>query len=114
MSTLKVGDTIWKFDQNRRVYPKAAPGRIWPDGGPIWREHWRQVEITGETRVSWLTGWGKCPKKGRDVGVWAFTQLEIDEQTYVHDHAYRIADAVKRCQDPNALRTIADIVGYKP
>lgn len=43
-----VGDTLWLFDQNRRIY---ADGQHW---APIFREHFVPVKIVGETAKSWL------------------------------------------------------------
>ena len=88
---LQVGDTIWYFDTNRRVYPPPEPGRIWASGGPIWREHWRPVQITGETSRSWVLGSGcwivgkvvtKIPKRGDDPlrKHFAFTREELDQR----------------------------------
>jgi hypothetical protein len=106
---LKVGSKIWKFDVNCRVYQRDARGMA--HGGPIYREHWREVEITGETRVSWLTHYGKAPKKGPHHG-WAFTLREVEDDCWVKDHRYRIADTVQRCHDAEVLRRVAEVVGY--
>lgn len=58
--------SFWIFDENRRVYARDERGRS--TGGPIWIEHWREQEVTGETRVSWIVGGGwserKIPKRG--------------------------------------------------
>lgn len=60
---------FWIFDQNRRIYRRDARGKSY--GEPIWIHHWREVAVTGETRVSWILGtgtpaWGgmKIPKRG--------------------------------------------------
>lgn len=67
---LKVGDTIWWFDQHRCRYGE--------DGWPNWREHWVRVKITGETTRSWVTEHcGKAPKSGKRYG-WAYSQTELD------------------------------------
>ena len=49
---MKIGDTIYKFDTNRRQYTKPADGRIW--GEPIYEYHFEPLLITGETKQSWL------------------------------------------------------------
>lgn len=47
---MKIGDTVYKFDINYRVYDK--PGM---NGRVIYREHFRPRRIVGETKFSWLT-----------------------------------------------------------
>lgn len=95
---------VWLFDVNYRVY---GPDK----SGPIWREHWRETRITGETKVSWITASGRrVPKKGG--GGIAFSEVEIDRAAYVKVNRHRIADAVSRCADHDMLKTIAEMVGY--
>lgn len=102
--------TVWLFNVNRRVYRQDENGRS--TGGPIWREHWQEHEIVGETSQSYITKWGmKVPKKGGE-GI-AFDAAEIDRLAYVHDNRHNIADAVQRCVDYDTLVKIAEIIGYK-
>jgi len=108
MADLKVGDTIWRFDINRRVYRER-------NVGPIYREHWVPEEITGQTSRSWLLGrWGarKVPKKGDHHG-YAFTPKEVDDDCYLKENRYLIAQRVQYLDDVEQLRKIAEIVGYK-
>lgn len=78
---------VWLFDINRRVYQRDASGRAF--GSPIWREHWEEQVIVGETRVSWVTEWGKkVPKKG-GWGI-AFSEEEIAREAFVQDHRRNI------------------------
>ena len=106
-----VGSTVWIFDNNRRVYPKAEKGRLWASGGPIYREHWTTAKIIGETRRSWITDRNqKVPKKGPHPGV-RFTQHEVDEDAWMNDHRYKVSEAVARCRDVEKLRAIAQAVG---
>src|SRR5947209_4689039 len=107
--TLKVGDMIWEFDHNRRRYPK--------DGGvtrsPIYREHWRPVEIIGETSRSWIVGKRKVPKTGEHRG-FAFSEQEVDDDCWLHEHRPSISSALYRVEDVNVLRQVAEIIGWKP
>lgn len=119
-SEVKVGDSIWYFDENRRVYP---PGKGL--GGPIWREHWREMFIVGETKQSWIvshspvtgyTSWKLAKrdfKQGRTPQDWALSQEDIDELAYCHDHARRIGDLVARMKNAEVLREVAALVGYE-
>jgi len=49
LKNLKVGDTVWVFDINRRVYDGNGLG-----AKIIYREHFRPVHIIGETSRSWI------------------------------------------------------------
>ena len=93
---MKIGDTIWEH----RGYLK-----------------WLLVEIIGETSRSWLVppSWkpSKVPKRGPHPG-YAFTEQEADDWRWSHDYAWKISDAVRRCQDAAKLRQIAEIVSWKP
>lgn len=101
---------VWIFDINRRVYLKDGNGRSF--GSPIWREHWKKIDVVGETRVSWLTSCRrKIPKKGgHDI---CFSLREIEDRAWIHENAHRLAGAVSRCTDIGALREIAHLVGYQ-
>lgn len=106
---MKIGDTVYWFDQNKRVYIKGQ-------SAPVWREHWRAMKIVGETPRSWVTDWygTKLPKKGPLPRGWCASQEEIDEQEYIEIHKYKIAEAVRRIEDPELLRAVAAVVGYAP
>jgi hypothetical protein len=120
----KVGDIVWVFDRNHRVYRKDASTGL-SAGGPIFREHFRPVIISGETPRSWvLYGSGvKVPKSGGDVrecGTGPYgkrtvymTPEAVDTAVYLHDHRHKIARALEMCADVAALRQIAALVGYK-
>ena len=108
----KVGDPIWLFDDNRRVYRADK-------SGPIWREKWRKMLIVGETSRSWLADHSttsryptKIAKKGPFHGV-AFSEDEINEAAYVEDNRYQISEAVRYVRDATVLRKVAELIGYK-
>lgn len=114
-----VGSTVWIFDESRCVYHCGPDGRL--SIGPIWREHWRPVTITGETRVSWIVGpYGRKVGKrdlaaGKVSGV-ITSEADLDAACYVHEHAGKIGDRVMRIsggrQAAGVLRQIAALVGY--
>lgn len=116
MSTdqIGIGSTIWIFDPNRRVYPRDEHGKVPISAGPIYREHWIPIKIVGENRRSWiLEYWNKkIPKKGPHHGA-CFTQKEVDDDVWLSDHRHKVCESVRRCGNADALRAIADIVGYK-
>lgn len=113
MSELKVGDKIWRFDENRRRYPPPLPGNKWSHSAPIYREHWREIEITGETRISWITPWGKCPKRGGRG--WALTAAEVDNDVWDHDNRRAIACLIESRHkvSTTTLREVAKLIGHE-
>lgn len=106
-----IGQTVWRFDINRRVYKDPVTGE--ESRGPIWRYHWEPDVIVGETRVSWVTKYGwKLPKKGAHPRQWAFSEQEIADRAWVVEHAYKIAAQVGKITNPACLRQVAELIGY--
>ena len=105
-----IGNFIWIFDINYRVYKKEESGRSF--GAPIWKDHWRKYVIVGETSRSWIIDrWDtKIPKKGGH-GI-AFSEEEINKLAFVEENKYRIAKMVEKC-GYEKLIAIANIVDYK-
>lgn len=105
-----IGQTVYVFDINRRVYRKKDG---LGSGGPIWREHYRPDVVVSETSRSWVT---KCmvkiPKKGRDPQSVAFSKDEIDAMEWVHEHRYKIVRLLEQCHDPEKIRNIAAILDF--
>lgn len=111
---MKIGDIIWVFDENRRVYNKAGIG------GPIWRKHWQEFEVVGETSRSWVVGpnWAtsKVPKNRKYHGShpwFAFSEEELDEICWYHQNRYEIIRFIERSLDYKKLIEVAKFVGYK-
>jgi hypothetical protein len=111
---LKIGDTVWYFDENHREYAPRIEGRC-SFGGPVWRKHWVPMTITGETSRSWTTSKRdrKVSKNGADRRVWALSEEQIEEMELV-EYRYHISEAVSNCYAPATLRAVADLVGWKP
>jgi hypothetical protein len=120
----KVGDIVWVFNQNRRVYRQENGRSV---GGLIFRDHFIPEKIVGETERSWLVGRPerpiKIPKKGDAVRYSAstaygrttvyMTQEAVNAACFAHDHRWKIGKAVEACMDVAVLRQIAALVGYK-
>ena len=112
--SLKIGDTIWLYDQNRRVYRPKQPGEIFSSGGPIYREHWRPLVIVAENSRSWITEHGnKCPKKGDHFG-WCISEKELDDDCFVNDNRHKISDKIRSVNDADLLRAVAKLIGHEP
>lgn len=117
MNNFKVGEKVYVFDPNHRVYERDANGHS--HGAPIYREHFVEREIVGETPRSWIVGYpgskvdDRCSLKySKKNPVGLYTLEGIDEEIYVHDNAYKIAEIVHRL-DYKTLKAIAELVGYK-
>ncbi len=118
MSEIGIGSTVWYFDVNRRTYRRESGRAV---GGPIWREHWGENAVTGETSRSWILshGWhtnpsGRIPKKRVDFTRLAYSQDEIEEIRWVEEHRHYIGRKVHSLTDAAILKQVAELVGYEP
>ena len=118
----KVGDEVYLFDQNRRVYTRADKGCKWSGSKVIFREHFVKYKIVGETSRSWLIGveWrpDKYPKnrKNDNPKWWGgrfYTAEEVDEACWIEANRVVLADAVRFCDDIGKLKQVAALVEYK-
>lgn len=104
---MKVGDTVYCFDENRRKY--NANREI------IWREHFYEVKISDETPRSWIVVTGyiltKYSKKNTGFGKRLYTAEDVDNECWKNSHAYAVADLVRRAPIEQ-LKKIATIIGY--
>ena len=118
----KVGDTLYRFDGNRRVYRREDDGRA--TGGPIYAEHFSAHTIHGETKQSWLLGINdpfkvnkatlrEAGKSGFHGYQW-FTEQGREDNIWVHEHRHKIVQKVEREMRAPLLREIASVVGYEP
>jgi len=120
MSELAVGETIWRFDENHRVYDKPGIG-----GRIVYKEHFVPEKITGETAQSWLVQWGervvwKINKKTLTTamkngfhGAQFFTAEGMEENIWVLDHRHKIARLLEQATAAN-IRACGEILGYQP
>lgn len=112
----KVGDTLFIYDDNYRVYRKVPRGES--SGSPIYRESWRPTRVTSETSRSITISHygkkfakadfydGKCP-----LNILRTTQ-EVDDATWRNNNVYPLRDHL-RTLDTATLKEIARIAGYK-
>ena len=99
MTDVKIGSPCWLFSENNRSYDGRR--RL------IWRKHWVEAEIVGETRVSWIVeGRPHCKidkktlqirQKGDGFGpkrvVWS--KKELDGVCWVHENRYHILEELR-------------------
>lgn len=133
---LRVGDTIYVYDENKRVYPSIDrlieqpwKGLVPPKHlhAPIWRAHFVPEVIKYENRVSWFTCAPNDPNhikkesrypKLRGVaqdhklrqGLLGFeyyiSQEEINEAEFLHEIRPQVARLVETIINPEMLHKI--------
>lgn len=102
----KVGDKPYVFHENRRRYD--ANRHI------IYREHFEQREITGETTRSWLVGALKTTKIPKKTGANLYTADMVELEVWGREHKYKIAEALRYSSIPlETFKKIAELIGYK-
>lgn len=110
---MKIGDEIFYYDENHRVYEKDSNGRSF--GGPIFKEHFRRGIITGETRDYWLIdSWGmRIKKKPVDLKFGVLTQEQVEDLVWLAVNRYKLVEKIKYSNDIVILKKIAELIGYK-
>lgn len=108
----EVGDTVYQFDLNRRVYAQDASGRA--VGGPIFREHFKPFVIEGEEKNSWLVAAPGSRWKHKVAKNQLITAEQVDDRCWVEDYRIKIARLVQECRDPTTLKSVAAVMGYLP
>ena len=111
---LKIGDTVWVCDGNRRVYPKGALS------ADKWKQ-WRPCKVTGETARSFEVNGGKkgsygflIPKNGTEAttpyacGRPVYSVAEIEMAEFLYENL-RLIEAA--CRDTGKLRAVNALLG---
>jgi hypothetical protein len=113
---LKVGDTIFEYNPNHRIYERADGTKT---GRAIELGHYHPRQITGETKQSWLVGSDKVNKKtlrAKDPGysdIQYYPSAEACfEKVQSFGLAWRLADDLKRATHEQLL-AIAEILQTK-
>lgn len=108
----KIGDTVYEFDGNRRVYKPDASGR----NRIVFAKHFIPHVVVGEGGRSVLVKpvIGRLQKKvGRasfGKGKW-FTEAQYANRLWAHQHRHAVIRIVERA-DVDTLRKIAEMIGY--
>ena len=109
MSDISIGSKLWMFDHNRRRYNEKREC--------IFREHFFEVEIIGETSRSWLIG-SYRPLKIPKASPWGagklYTAKMVEDSIYENEHKYKISELIRYKATVAQLRQIAEILGYQP
>ena len=104
----KVGDTVYLFNENRRVYRKDESGKSF--GSPIYREHFLPIRVTGENaRVLFLndhTTFVINKKSGlARVGGYQtepfFTQKEMEDACFIKENSIVVSEQIRKLWNDN-------------
>jgi hypothetical protein len=91
------------FDINRRVYPEDSG----PTAGPVWREHWKAIAVSGETGRSWVLANGqRVPKGGDQRRGLLDSRAALDRAIWAHEQRSKVVAAVASA-DFDALYRVA-------
>lgn len=99
---MKVGDTVWLFDGNRRVYENG-------NTAPTFEKHFYQEVIDGETSRSWLIRRSKFSKKD-PLGSGIYTDEQKADKIWERANRYKIMDKIHWCSIEK-LKQIDNILG---
>lgn len=113
IAALKIGDTLYHFDGNRRTYLKGITS------GPVYSKHFEAVQIVGDTKLSWIMDRysAKVSKKALESAMHYadrgyFTKSAMEADIWLHHHRHKIAREVETA-NVTQLQEIARIVGYR-
>lgn len=112
---IRIGTTLYRFDQNRRRYRRDASGR--PSGPPIYAEHFERGEVVGETRASWICrvgGGAECKVNKKTMlesaapyGVYRwYTEQAREDDIWIKENRHALAERVRSIRDVDLLRGI--------
>lgn len=113
---MQVGDKVWIFDNNHRVYEDKNGNR---SNYALYSGHFREFIITGETKQSWVIGSLKVNKKTLEVKGHALdphlflSQEEVNENCWVHENKYDILKKIERSADYGLLKEIERLLNSR-
>lgn len=90
---LEIGQTIYYFDQNYRIYDKKI------SHGPIYSKHFRPLVIEKETDKEYILDFGTINKKSNKLK-WAgthkyYTEQGKNDKIFMHENQWKIAEKIK-------------------
>lgn len=107
MEKLKIGQTIYYFDGNHRIYAKNK-------SRPIYKKYFIPMKIVGENKKEYIFDYGVINKRSgmlnlRGIKTEIFTEKEKQDNIYINDNAYRISEEI-RCLNADKLKEIEKII----
>ena len=118
MVKLEIGQTVYWFNFNNRVYVKNEHGM--PTGSPITEHYFRPEKVVGEDKRKYLLGgsFGTYVNKatgemraGREVLGVCYTEQMKQDYLWDKEHRCNIRNIVDKL-DVDKLRKVADVIGY--
>lgn len=111
LSIAKPGDAVWLYEAERSRYV---------DGKYVGRGVWMLKTIEAETRESFMLASGKFdrktgnkrPRAGYSSGDKIAGRAEREAHKWIAAR-YRLSDIINRTTDIDALKQVADIVGFE-
>lgn len=113
--TLKIGDTVYQFNEGARTYRRDENGRA--TGGPIYAGHFQPHKITGEEKRSWIVlapGHAIPNKIGKNTidgeySVWNSAE-RMAAKVWAHENGRTVGDSVRKCTHLPTLKAIAALL----
>lgn len=110
---MNTNDKFFVFDYNRRVYEKDGV----KSSSPIYREHFREIKVTGETDREYLCSYGTINKRtmrfkwGKETQR-VYTEQEMEADVFVNENRHKAAERVRSLSAENAdkLKAIIEIL----
>lgn len=106
-----IGSKLYEFNENTRVYLRR-------NGGPSYRGHFIEVDVIGETRVSWVVGPNWSPRKVNKKDIMSgragcyFTKDAMELQIWRRHNEHRIKSHMSLVST-EMLKAIAEMIGYE-
>ena len=109
----RVGDVVYTFDENRRVYDATKPGI---GLAPIFSEHFHPHLVVGEERASWLVASARTPGLSRKLAKSkVISAKEFEARCWIHSNRRDLVEALKACGDIEVLKAVSDLLTpWKP
>jgi hypothetical protein len=108
-----IGQRVWYFDDNRRVYPRDTTGKR--HGSPIYAEHFRECVIAGIEKKSYIINRGprQCKVSFAKAETSCYSDQTKDDMIWQNSHRHELASLL-RSASPDDLRKVAKALGWEP
>ncbi len=127
---LQIGNRIWNFDINCRIYPPRNSRPNFGGPSPIYEKHFREFTIIGETKFCWLAvrdaSWSheratKVNKKslqsantgGANTDTQWFTDATKHVAVWLQANRLPLANAISNCKNIHILKQVAHLLEYQ-
>lgn len=107
---LKIGDKIYYFNQNYRVYSKDNKGEC------IYNEHFRPLYITNENEKEYIVDENYTINKRSNLLIMYkektnyYTEQEKKDNVFIKENAYKLSQIVRDIDSAEKLKKIKEIL----